>query len=145
MVKILFLFFFFFFAILFEASLFSIPFALPFLLLFFVLHKKPSVFAMAFIIGLILDILHIRPLGMTSLFYLLLLLIVLLYDRKFEVISFPFLIGATVVSVIIYSILFSTPFIFGQIFFLSGMTAGGFFIYQKFFKKQVQSSSYRHV
>lgn len=126
-----------------ESSIFSIPFLLMGLLLLFVFTKKPSVFFVAFICGILLDSMLLRMIGSTSIFYLLFLLIVLLYDRKFEVISLPFVLALSVVGNILYAIYFDTPSLIFQIFVTFFMTLIGYSFIKKIQQKKTHISFQR--
>ncbi len=121
-----------------ESSITSIPFLLTGMLLLFVFTKKPYVFFVAFICGILLDSMLLRMMGSTSIFYLLFLLIVLLYDRKFEVLSLPFVLTLSVVGNILYAIYFDTPSLIFQIFVTFSLTLAGY----SFIKKMQQKKSH---
>lgn len=123
-----------------EVTLMSVPFILCGLLLLFVFTKKTYVFALAFIFGIMLDSLLLRTLGSTSIFLLLFLVVVLLYDRKFEVISYPFLLIITTIGNIIYAIYFNTPSLFGQLIITQITVTVGYFIFKKLNEKKVSTS-----
>ena len=66
----------------------TIPLSLILLLNFAIATKKTSVFLAGFICGLILDILLLNPLGQTSIFFVVFLALVFLYERKFDIQTF---------------------------------------------------------
>ena len=63
----------------------TLPLVLIVLLCFSVVFKKPWVFVLAFFMGLILDLLQLRHLGQTSLFFIVFLIVVFMYDRRFKI------------------------------------------------------------
>lgn len=74
-----------------QGSLVSFPLVFVSLFVFAVKTKSNYIFIIAFVLGLILDSLYLKPLGMTSLFFLLLFFAVFIYERKFEINSLSFI------------------------------------------------------
>ena len=72
-------------ALIFEVSLTTIPFVFLVLLCLTVLFKENWLFALAFVFGLLFDLLSFKTLGVTSAFLVLFLFLVLLYQSKFEI------------------------------------------------------------
>ena len=72
-------------ALIIEGVLTSVPLSFIVLLTFFILKRETYIFYIAFIAGIILDMLSIRPIGITSSYFLVVLFAVLLYERKFEI------------------------------------------------------------
>lgn len=68
-----------------ESTVTTMPITLGFLLLIHIAQKDYFVFPLAFFSGLLLDILLVRSLGATSIFYVLFLCFVFMYEKKFEV------------------------------------------------------------
>lgn len=85
-------------AVLLEGTIIPLPLMLVCLLCFATVQKDSSVFLSAFIGGLVLDILMVNPVGTSSLFFLLFLFLVFLYQRKYEINSFPFVILASFIG-----------------------------------------------
>lgn len=96
----------FFFIVLLESTILSIPLTLIVLLLFFVFKKSSEVFLYAFIAGLLLDITHVRTIGVTSIFFVLFLFLVSLYDKKYEICTVPFVMAAALVGSLANAYLF---------------------------------------
>ena len=71
-------------ALVIEGVLTSVPLSFIVLLTFFILKREAYIFYMAFLAGIILDMLSIRPIGISSSYFLVVLFAVLLYERKFE-------------------------------------------------------------
>lgn len=99
-----------------EASLFSLPLLLGSLIVLSVLTKDSFVYAVAFILGLLLDSMLLAPLGRTSLFFLGVLLLIRLYERKFETRNLPFVIMICVLAIASYLLLFGSYVFFAQFF-----------------------------
>lgn len=78
-------------ALVFEGTLSLIPLTFVILLTLFILKRDINYFYIAFITGIILDILSVRPVGLTSAFMITALLAVSIYERKFEIKSLFFI------------------------------------------------------
>ena len=74
----------------FEGAVTTLPLILIFLLCATILRKEHSLFPIAFFAGLLLDLLQVRPVGSTSIYFVICLFLVLLYQRKYEIDSYPF-------------------------------------------------------
>ncbi len=79
---------------------------LPLIILFFlnaaVVTKKNWIFPASFLTGLVIDIFLLNTMGKTSLFLLIFLFVVLLYDKKFDIQTFPFVFLASFIGSLIY-------------------------------------------
>jgi cell shape-determining protein MreD len=96
-----------FIAIFFEATVVSLPLSFILLFCYSVLNRSGKVFATAFVTGLAIDILFLRPLGLTALYFLLFFTFVLLYQRKYEIRSYFFVtVGSFVGSYLYLQLLF---------------------------------------
>lgn len=84
----------------------TIPFAIALLAAARVLSKKSWVFFAAFLLGLFLDLMLVRPLGYTSLMFAVLVFVIGLYERKFETQTLTFVFISTFLGSIIYLIIF---------------------------------------
>jgi len=94
----------------------TIPFSVSFLVVSAVIFKKSWVFFAALAIGLLLDLVNIRPLGYTSLAFTIFVFLIRLYERKFETQTFAFVFIATFLGSLIYLLLFSYNQAFMQSF-----------------------------
>jgi len=101
-------------AILLEATVISIPIVLDVLLVYFILSKKSRLLIFAFVAGIILDILRIRVLGLTSIFFMVFILLVFLYEKKFEIATYPFVFFAAFLGGIWYLLLFGYGYVLEQ-------------------------------
>lgn len=102
-------------SILMEGTVTSLPLVLMSLILLTVFTKSQDVFLIAFLSGVILDILLVRSVGESSVFFLVMLFIVFLYDRKFEIQSLFFVEIITLVGASLYLIIFPSPQIVYQV------------------------------
>lgn len=98
---------FFLLGIILEGTIWQLPITLCLLLIFFIFTKKASVFPLAFIAGLTLDVFRVDPIGLRSIFLILFLFLVALYERKFEIRSLPFVLTASVLGSSLYLLFFN--------------------------------------
>ena len=101
-------------AILLEATLTSIPIVLDLLLVFFILKRKSRLLVYAFVSGMVLDIFRVRALGLTGIFFIVFILLVFLYEKKFEIATYPFVFFASFLGGIAYLVLFDYNSVFWQ-------------------------------
>lgn len=99
-----------------ELVLTSVPLIFIMLLNLFIFSKKEWVFILAFITGIFFDILSLRSLGYTSMFYISSLFLVSLYERKFETSTIYFIFIMSVILSAVYLILFGGFSILESIF-----------------------------
>lgn len=86
------------------------------ILLLAVFRIRSWAFALAFLAGLILDLLRLGILGATSLFFLIFILTVLLYERKFEIQTGTFVFLISFLAGLLYLWLIgSTQIIWGAL------------------------------
>ena len=102
-----------FFATILEAIT-TLPLVLIVLLCLTIVFKRSWIFALAFFMGLFLDLFQLRNLGQTSLFFIVFLIIVLLYERKFEIKTKPFVFLSTFVGTLFYLLLFNYDYVLAQ-------------------------------
>ncbi len=100
------IFFFLFLFLVLEASFISLPLVFLFLIPFTIRYKKSWVLLLAFILGILLDSFYLRTLGQTSLFLLVFLSAVSLYERKFEIENFSFILVASFIGSLFFFVIF---------------------------------------
>ncbi|HZQ29914.1 MAG TPA: hypothetical protein VFA93_02455 [Patescibacteria group bacterium] len=100
------IFFFLFLFLLLQASFISLPLVFLFLIPFAIRYKNAWVILLAFFLGILLDSFSLRTLGGTSLFLLGFLFAVSLYERKFEIENFSFILVASFLGSFFFFILF---------------------------------------
>lgn len=88
-------------SVIFEASVTSIPLTLAALVLFSFFLKKESAFTLAFLSGILLDLLSFQITGISSVFFLFSLFVVYLYQTKIEQSSI-FLFIASFIAGVLY-------------------------------------------
>jgi rod shape-determining protein MreD len=89
-------------ALFFEVSLTTIPFILLVLLCLTVIFKQNWLFAAAFILGLLFDILSFKTIGISSAFLCVFLFLVLLYQSKFEITTGYFVLISSFLGSILF-------------------------------------------
>jgi len=92
----------------------TLPLVLIVLLYLAIIFKRPMLFALAFFSGLFLDLFLLRILGQSSLFFAIFLVIVLLYERKFEIKTLPFVFIASFLGALFYLLTYGNDYIFVQ-------------------------------
>lgn len=97
-----------------EVSVTTIPLVLDVLLILSILERKPWVFLAAFILGLLLDVSAVRVLGQSSLFFVIFLFLVSLYERKFETTSSYFVLFLSFFGSLVFLLVFGYNFAFWQ-------------------------------
>ena len=93
-------------AVFIEGVVVSTPLVLDVIFVFYILKRGSWLFLPAFISGVFLDVLFVRTLGLSSLFFTLFIFIVALYERKFEIATYPFVFLSSFFGGILYLILF---------------------------------------
>lgn len=89
-------------AIFLEGIITSIPIVSLVLLIFYILKRTSSIFFLAFILGISLDVLSVRILGSSSAFFIAFIFIVFLYERKFEIATYPFVFFSSFLGGFLY-------------------------------------------
>lgn len=115
-----------FFALFCEISFVSLPLVLLALLLLGIIFKEFWIFPVGFGMGIVLDMLSFRTVGVSSIFFVVMLGIIFLYDRKFEVQSLPFTVIFSFLAALGFGLIFKSE----QSIFLALITsflAGGIF------------------
>ncbi len=99
--------------ILLQGTLISLPLVLDLLLILYIYKKSEWVLIVAFISGFLVDILTVRQLGSTALFYLISLILVFLYERKYEIQTKEFTFFFSFLAGLLYFKFFEGGFFFG--------------------------------
>lgn len=125
-------------AILLEGTLTSLPLVIMLLLIIGTQMRSNDVFFVGFFSGLLLDVLLVRPLGETSVYFLVVLFLLFLYDRKYEVSSPLFVTLVTFIASSIYVLIFPVPGSFFQIVVVTLMAFLGYSALQMITKKRTK-------
>jgi len=94
----------------------TIPLAIALLVAATVVFKKSWVFFAALGVGLLLDLVNLRPLGYTSLIFTIFVFVIWLYERKFETQTITFVFFAAFLESTFYLWLFRYQMVFLQSF-----------------------------
>ena len=89
-----------------EGTLSTLPFTLICLTCLMLIKRNSYVFPLAFFAGLFLDAMNLRPLGATSLFLLIYVFLILLYQRKYEIYTYQFMMAATFIGSLVFLLVF---------------------------------------
>jgi len=112
--KILFLCFILLIAVFFEGAFITLPLVLDILLVSFVLNRGSWVFLASFMSGILLDIISLRLIGTTSIVFIVLLFILTLYEKKFEVKTVYFVFFSSFIGSLIFLIVFKHDYVLQQ-------------------------------
>jgi cell shape-determining protein MreD len=91
-----------------EATFTTFPLVFLILLIISIILKKTFIFPIAFFMGLLLDALSVRDIGSESIFFLVFLFLVFLYQKKFEIDTLPFVFLSSFLGSFLYLIFSNT-------------------------------------
>lgn len=94
-------------ALIFESSLTTLPLVFIVLLCLTVIFRKNFIFGFAFLFGLLIDLISFKTLGISSIYFLIFLFLVLIYQSKFEITTNSFVVVASFLGSFLYLLLFS--------------------------------------
>ena len=100
-----------------ESSVVSLPLVLLVLISFTVIYRNYPVFILAFIFGIILDVLTFKTVGMSSLFFTIVIFLILIYEKKFEIKTNYFIILASFLASFFFLLIFKNSNLILQSFF----------------------------
>lgn len=103
---------------------FALPLSLVFLLILYVYKKPGYIFAAAFFVGMLHDIFLFQPLGRTSLFLLFFLFLVVSYERKFELLTLPFIVFSSFLGSLLFLLLFQGKLLILQSLIATSVAVG---------------------
>lgn len=95
----------------FEGSVFKFPLILDLLVVMYVTKRESWIFTVAFFAGILLDVVFVRAFGLTSLFLLLSLFLVFLYEKKYEITTKEFVFFFLLFSGLVYFKLFDNQLV----------------------------------
>ena len=102
-----------------EGTVTTLPLVFICLVLMTIIMRNLFLFVLAFIAGLFLDAFAIRPIGTASIFLLICILLMILYQRKYEINSYPFVLIATFIGSFVYLLVFG----YGNSFILACLSS----------------------
>ena len=94
------------FSLFLEGTVTSLPLVFLCLLCLTIFMRDSTLFFLAFLAGIFLDAFALRALGQTSIFLLIAVFLILLYQRKYEINSYPFVLIASFVGSLIFLMVF---------------------------------------
>jgi hypothetical protein len=103
----------FFISLFLEGTVTNLPLVFVCLVILTIAMRNLSLFVLAFLAGTFLDAFALRSIGMTSIFLLLCVFLILLYQRKYEINSYPFVLLSSFVGSLIYLLMFGYANAFG--------------------------------
>src|ERR1700722_19662289 len=103
---VIFLIFLLLFSTIFEGTVTALPLVLICLICMTIVLRDSFIFLLAFLAGILLDAFALRTLGGTSIFLLSVVFIILLYQRKYEINTYPFVLMASFVGSLLYLMIF---------------------------------------
>lgn len=109
-----------------EGSVVSMPLLLGWLICIALRGQEHRTLFLALVTGVVLDIVTFRMIGISSMFFIVYLFLILLYHRKFEIRSVPFVFIATCIGSLAYLMLFGRSDVVFQSFG-NGLFASGLF------------------
>lgn len=116
-----------FLAFLLQGTFTTLPLIIDVLILYYVFFKEEStIFLASLIAGIFLDSISVRTLGVSSLFLVLFLFIVMLYQRKFEINTWPFVFFSSFLGGFIFLTVFGYQNVFVESLFNAVLTTGVF-------------------
>lgn len=124
-----------FLAILLESTITTLPLVLLLILFLAVTRKSNDVFVVAFVAGLILDILSFGWIGFSSMYFVLLTFLIFMYQRKFEIETVNFLVLFSFFGSLIYLLIEGVRFAFIQSIVMMLIIATSYYFFRKFNKK----------
>ncbi|MDP3726861.1 MAG: hypothetical protein Q8Q96_00930 [bacterium] len=90
----------------FSEVLTTLPLAFILLVVFYALKRETWLFIAAFFAGILLDLILVRTIGTSSLFFVIFLFVEEIYGRKFETQTLPFVLLAAFIGSIFYLLIF---------------------------------------
>lgn len=82
-------------ALIFESTLTTIPLVFLILLCFTIIYKENWIFIYGFLFGFLFDLVSFKTIGLSSIYFISFIFLVLLYQRKFEITTYYFVIVAS--------------------------------------------------
>lgn len=126
------------FAAVFESLYTTIPLMLMSILLLYVFWRDRSLYIFSFLSGVLFDVLSVQKIGVSSVFLVSFLFLVVLYERKFEIDTIYFVLFASFLGSFMMSILFSypSPIIYSGV---NAIIAGAVFAFLSVFRKKAEN------
>lgn len=127
-------------AVLFEGTITSLPLVLMMLIITATQIHSTNIFLVGFVGGIVLDIVLIRPIGETSSYFLIILFLMSMYEKKYEVGSALFVTIFTFIASGIYFLIFPAPQRLLQIGTITAIAFIGFYLLQTVNRRRMHTS-----
>ena len=123
------------FSILLESTLTTLPLTLIIILFSAVVIRKNEIFLLAFLAGLFLDFLTLETLGLSSLYFVSMVYVVFLYQKKFEIETLYFVITFSFLGVFGYLFIERASYVLLQSLAVTVLVFFSYISFKKFNKK----------
>ena len=123
------------FSILLESSLTTLPLTLIIILFSAVVIRKNEIFLLAFLAGLFLDFLTLETLGLSSLYFVSMVYVVFLYQKKFEIETLYFVTTFSFLGVFGYLFIERASYVLLQSLAVTVLVFFSYISFKKFNKK----------
>jgi cell shape-determining protein MreD len=117
-----------------EGVLTTLPLTLVFLLCLTVMKRQEWIFLLAFSAGILLDVFLLRQIGITSILFISYVFLLLLYQRKYETATMPFVMIASFVGSILYLLITAQDAVLLQGVLSTVITITAFALYSSLIK-----------
>lgn len=125
-------------AILLESTIITLPLTLLIIIFSAITIRKNEVFFLAFLAGLLLDVLTFRNIGWSSLFFTMAVFTVFLYQKKFEIDSLSFVLVISLIGSFGYLLTAGISFPLIQSLISAFIFSSSFLIFKKSNKKALK-------
>lgn len=134
----------FFLLVIIEGSVTTLPLTLIFLLFLTVVKRQEWIFLLAFVAGILLDVFAFHPLGISSFYFVVFIFLLLLYQRKYETATMPFIGIAAFFGSCAYLFVTGQSAVFLQAI-ISTIIAGSAFVIYRFTNRPSAADGFLHA
>src|SRR5579859_6429814 len=127
-------------AVLLEGTITTVPCVWIILLAWAIMQRNELIFFLGFFAGIILDTFTFHPVGESSMLFTFFLFLVLLYERKYETDSLPFMLIASFIGGLVFMWVMGNANLLSEA--ILSMFLGGFIFIITNSRKNSQQSSY---
>lgn len=128
-------------ALLLEGMITTLPVTLIALIILLLQKREYWIFFLAFGSGLLLDLFTLQSLGLTSIFFVIFLFALLLYERKYEIQTLPFVVVSSFFGSLMYLLIMRSDMVFWQSFMSSVIGGVAFILYSTYRKRHLKARS----
>lgn len=122
-------------SILLESTLITLPLTLLIIIFASIVIRKNDIFSLAFFSGLFLDILKLGTIGMSSAYFVVIVMVIFAYHKKLEITSLHFVSITALIGSLGYLFLVGISHIIFQALISTLFIAISFFVFKKTNKK----------